>query len=232
MPKIEISLLALMLVPVGLVLLIQYKWLLDYKEGLLAVARMLAQLIGVGYLLVFVFTSNSALVVTLVLLLMILTSAWIALRTTKEKRLILYPSALVSVSLGGGVILVITTQVVLSLSPWYRAEFIIPLAGMIFASSMNAISLANDRYFDENSLTLDHPTRRKLAFKACMIPVTNSFFAVGLVLLPGMMTGQILSGVEPLVAVRYQILVMAMVFASGGLSSALFLVFIRQLKSI
>lgn len=56
-----------------------------------------------------------------------------------------------------------------------------------------------------------------------MIPVINSLFAVGLVSLPGMMTGQILSGVSPLIAVRYQIMVMCMVFGAAGISAALFL---------
>ncbi|MCF6190181.1 MAG: ABC transporter permease [Cocleimonas sp.] len=71
-----------------------------------------------------------------------------------------------------------------------------------------------------------------IAFRTAMIPITNSLFAVGLVSLPGMMTGQILSGVDPLVAVRYQIMVMAMVFASGGISSAICLVlFTRRVAS-
>jgi len=56
-----------------------------------------------------------------------------------------------------------------------------------------------------------------------LIPITNSLFAVGLVSLPGMMTGQILSGISPHVAVRYQIMVMCMIFSAVGLSSYLFL---------
>jgi putative ABC transport system permease protein len=60
-----------------------------------------------------------------------------------------------------------------------------------------------------------------------MIPTINMLFAVGLVSLPGMMTGQILSGVSPFIAARYQIMVMCMIFASSGLSAACFLTFIR-----
>ena len=58
---------------------------------------------------------------------------------------------------------------------------------------------------------------------AALIPVINSLLAVGLVSLPGMMTGQILAGVSPLVAARYQIMVMCMLFAAAGLSVILFL---------
>jgi putative ABC transport system permease protein len=61
-----------------------------------------------------------------------------------------------------------------------------------------------------------------------MIPVINSLFAVGLISLPGMMTGQILSGVSPLIAVRYQIMVMCMLFGAAGLSTVCFLTMIRK----
>jgi putative ABC transport system permease protein len=60
-----------------------------------------------------------------------------------------------------------------------------------------------------------------------MIPVTNSLFAVGLVSLPGMMTGQILSGVSPLIAAKYQIVIMCMVFGASGLSASLYLLWAK-----
>ena len=56
----------------------------------------------------------------------------------------------------------------------------------------------------------------------------NSFFAVGLVSLPGMMTGQIIAGVSPLVAIRYQIMVMCMVLGASGISSAIYLLLIKN----
>ena len=64
---------------------------------------------------------------------------------------------------------------------------------------------------------------RNVAFQASMIPNVNALLAVGIVSLPGMMTGQILSGVSPFIAARYQIMVMCMIFASAGISSAYFL---------
>ena len=64
--------------------------------------------------------------------------------------------------------------------------------------------------------------------QAALIPVINSLFAVGLVSLPGMMTGQILSGVSPLIAARYQIIVMCMIFPSAGISTAIFLALARK----
>ncbi|MBW2490481.1 MAG: ABC transporter permease, partial [Deltaproteobacteria bacterium] len=68
---------------------------------------------------------------------------------------------------------------------------------------------------------------RGTALKASLIPITNSLFAVGLVSLPGMMTGQVLSGVSPLIAARYQIMVMCMIFSAAGISSACFLSMIK-----
>ena len=62
------------------------------------------------------------------------------------------------------------------------------------------------------------------------VVVVGALFAVGLVSLPGMMTGQILSGVSPFIAARYQIMVMCMIFASAGLSTALFLLLVQRLQ--
>ena len=64
---------------------------------------------------------------------------------------------------------------------------------------------------------------KAIALRTSLIPITNMLIAVGLVSVPGMMTGQILSGVSPLIAVRYQIMVMCMIFGSSGISAAVFL---------
>ena len=94
---------------------------------------------------------------------------------------------------------------------------------MIFANSMNSVSLAAERYESEIANGVPLINARHTALHASLIPTINMLFAVGLVSLPGMMTGQILSGVSPHVAVRYQIMVMCMIFGSAGISSAYFL---------
>jgi putative ABC transport system permease protein len=232
-PNIPISLLLVSLAPVALVLLLEQKWSLDYKEGIYAVLRMLAQLLAIGYVLGFIFNTNDPLIILLVLLLMVAASSWIALRTIKPRRVKLLPAAFFSILLCGGLTLALVTQIVLDIDPWFRPQFVIPLGGMIFAYSMNAISLGADRYYSELDNGAQHENARSTAYRAALIPVTNSFFAVGLVLIPGMMTGQILSGVDPLIAARYQIMVMAMVFGAGGLSSACFLYLVgRQREAV
>jgi putative ABC transport system permease protein len=124
--------------------------------------------------------------------------------------------------LGGGLTLIVITQAVLRLNPWYLTSFMIPLTGMIFSNAMNSVSIAAERLNAELSQGSRYQQARNAAFRAALIPITNSLLAVGLVALPGMMTGQILSGVSPLLAVPYQIMVMCMVYGSAGISAACF----------
>jgi putative ABC transport system permease protein len=159
---------------------------------------------------------------------MLLIASWIALRTVKEKRKTLYPKALGAIVIGGVSTLALVTQVVIEIKPWYQPEYIIPLAGMIFSNAMNAVSLAAERLQSELSKGMDYFSARRAALDASLIPITNSLFAVGLVALPGMMTGQILSGVSPLIAARYQIMVMCMVFGAAGISSAIYLTLLKN----
>ncbi len=219
--------LALAFIPVLAVVLIMYKWSLNVKSAFYAISRMLVQLMVIGYFLAYIFEADSVWVVLAVVTVMVFASSWIALRTTTIKRTLLYKKTLYSVVLGGGITFLLVTQAVLNLNPWYSPRYVIPLAGMIFASSMNSVSLAVERLTVEIERNVDYQQARNTALRTSLIPITNSLFAVGLVSLPGMMTGQILSGISPLVAARYQIMVMCMIFGSAGISSALFLKLVK-----
>ena len=216
--NIPVASLVLILIPVAVVLLIQFKWSLNYKEGIYAVIRMLGQLVIVGYLLGYIFNASHFWVVMIILFVMVGASSWIALRTVKEQRKQQYIYVIFSLLVGGATTLYLVTQVVLDFTPWYKPQFMIPLAGMIFSNCINSISLAAERFFEERHRKTNSLEARNIAFRTAMIPATNSLFAVGLVSLPGMMTGQILSGIDPLIAVRYQIMVMAMIYGSEGIS--------------
>ena len=215
--------LALSFIPVLFALAILFKWSLSSSNAIYALARMLVQLLLVGYLLSYIFEAENAAIVITVLAIMVFASSWIALGTIPIKRSTLYKQALLSIAAGGGFTLLIITQGVLNLDPWYLPQLIIPLAGMIFANSMNSVSLAAERLNAEIDRKALYIEARHIALHASLIPVINSLFAVGLVSLPGMMTGQILSGVSPLIAARYQIIVMCMIFASSILSAVIFL---------
>ena len=219
--------LALAFVPVLIVIWILYKWSLDFGNALYAVSRMLVQLLLVGYFLAYIFKSDTAWIIILVLTVMVFTSSWIALRTVADKRRELFTKALCAITIGGGTTLLLITQGVLDLQPWYWPRYMIPLAGMIFAGAMNSVSLASERLNAEIGKNVHFDKARGVALKASLIPITNSLFAVGLVSLPGMMTGQVLSGVSPLIAARYQIMVMCMIFSAAGISSACFLSLIK-----
>lgn len=219
--------LALAFIPVLVVVVIMYKWSLNIKSAFYAISRMLVQLMVIGYFLAHIFEADSVWVVLAVVTVMVFASSWIALRTTTIKRTLLYKKTLYSVVLGGGITFLLVTQAVLNLNPWYSPRYVIPLAGMIFASSMNSVSLAVERLTAEIERNVDYQQARNTALRTSLIPITNSLFAVGLVSLPGMMTGQILSGISPLVAARYQIMVMCMIFGSAGISSALFLKLVK-----
>ncbi len=189
---------------------------------------MLIQLLLIGYFLLWIFGVSDAWIVLGLLCVMILISSWISLRTVPGHRNKLYLIVCISILAGGGITLALVTQIVLDLSPWYQADTLIPLAGMIFSNSMNGVSLAADRMVFELKSDADYKTARGVALHTSLIPIINSLFAVGLVALPGMMTGQILSGISPLIAARYQIMVMCMLFGATGLSTILFLVLSRK----
>jgi len=189
---------------------------------------MLVQLLLIGYLLAFIFESNSGWITAGVLLVMVMAASWIALGTMPDQRFKLFGYALASIVVAGGLTLLLVTQVVLSLSSWYSPRHVIPLAGMIFATAMNSISLSAERLTAELGRDVEYNEARSIALNAALIPILNSLFAVGLVSLPGMMTGQILSGVSPFIAARYQIMVMCMLFTASGFSAILFLMIAKS----
>lgn len=184
----------------------------------------------IGYVLTFLFQTDNSWLIIFLLTIMLIAASWIALgpikladNQCKPQKRKLFGYAILSILAGGGFTLFIITQGVLQLKPWFLPQYMIPLAGMVFASAMTSISLVAERFQAEWVREDNYTEARNIAFQTSMIPMVNSLFAVGLVALPGMMTGQILSGVDPLIAVRYQIMVMLMLLGSSGISAALFL---------
>jgi putative ABC transport system permease protein len=210
--------------PSLIVLVVMRRWSLNAMNALYANGRMLAQLLLIGYVLTYIFETNRPLVIVGVVMLMIGVSAWIALRPLKEKGVSRYLTALVAIGTCGLAMLGLVTQLVLETPSWFDPRVVVPLAGMIFANAMNTVSLAAERFEAELARDeLDRREARGIALDAALIPQINALLAVGLVSLPGMMTGQILSGVDPLIAARYQIMVMCMIFGSAGLAAAVYL---------
>jgi putative ABC transport system permease protein len=121
--------------------------------------------------------------------------------------------------------------VVIGNQPWYQPQYAIPLLGMLLGNTMNGIALALDRLTQsawemretiEARLMLGYRAQdavadiRQQVFRSGLTPIINAMAAAGIVSLPGMMTGQILAGAEPVEAVKYQILIMFLISAGAG----------------
>ena len=214
--------LAWCLLPIIFIGLIYWFWIGELSELAIASTRMFVQLIGVGYLLVVIFENPSLYISILILIVMFSVAAWISIRPIKQHPGILIPAS-IALSIAVILHLFLSLIFVLDIEQWYAPRVLIPLAGMYFANTMTTISLSAERYFSELSYNKPVLIARNQAFKAAMIPQINGLLAVGLVALPGMMTGQILSGVSPLIAVRYQIMIMTMMLGTCGVGSMLLL---------
>jgi len=212
------------MLPVAVVIGIMFRWSAGAGTAVYATLRMLIQLLLIGYVLIYVFDTDQPALIIAVLVIMLAMASWIAIRPLQKKQPQMYLNSLGAISVGGILTLTLVSQVVIDVQPWFSPRFVVPLAGMIFAGAMNAVSLAAERLQSESDRGTPYEEARRIALQASLIPITNSLFAVGLVALPGMMTGQILSGVSPLVAAKYQIVVMTMLFGASGISAALYLV--------
>jgi len=222
MQLISASNLLYLLVPVFIVGCFYFRWVGNKLEILYASARMFLQLLLVGYLLAYLFEAKTSYLSIFVIVIMISAASFITLRNIMYKNLKVYKIVFISIFIGGSLNLILVIYFVLDLDSFAQPRYVVPIAGMLYANCMNAVSLVAER-FEKESKIHTYKEARAISLRASLIPQINSFLAVGLVSLPGMMTGQILSGVDPMVAVRYQIMVMFMVLGSSGISTILYL---------
>lgn len=197
-------------------------WTHSVSESIIAIARMIIQLLMAGFILITLFSYSSPWLLMVVLVFMLLVSSWIALRPIQSKRAHLVP-IIIACSITVISALAVSIFAIVKPQPWYHASICIPLAGMYFANVMNSLSIAAERLQSENSQSIEPALAKSQAFKGAMLPQINTLVAVGLVALPGMMTGQILAGGSPLIAVRYQIMIMALLFSTSTLAVSLYL---------
>lgn len=222
MQIIPIENLFFMLIPILIVWYFYKNWTGSSYEIPKATIRMTIQLILIGYALVYIFNNDSYLIGLGIIIFMMIAATFISLRNIKEKSLTEFFYILTAIFFAGSFNLFLVLELVIELDPTYQPRYIIPLAGMIYAMCMNAVALSGER-FEKEIKRVDFKEARKITLSGALIPQINAFLAVGLVSLPGMMTGQILSGVDPIIAVRYQIVVMAMVLGSAGMSVIIYL---------
>ena len=196
--------------------------------------RMFVQLLVVGYVLHLIFALETPLPVLLILIVMIGFAVQTIGARVKTKMPHFYRVVGTAILFGCGGMTFFFCSLVIGLEPWYDPRYLIPLAGMIIGNSMTGASLAVERLAAEfrerrdeietglclgGSLQSVSETAVSSAFRAALIPSVNAMAAMGLVFLPGMMTGQILSGTEPLIAVKYQIAIMCVITGSVSLTT-------------
>lgn len=208
------------------------------KSLVIGAIRAVIQLMLIGYVLVWLFNTDRWYFVLGVLLLMTLTATVAATDRQPggahaQRRL--RPICFASILVGSALTLAYVGAVVVDVAPWYNPRYLIPLFGMIVGNTMNGAALAAERLQWEMEagraqieayLALGatpqqasaEPARR--ATIAAMIPTINALAVVGVVSLPGMMTGQILAGSAPTLAVRYQLVVVFMLTAATALTAA------------
>jgi putative ABC transport system permease protein len=204
------------------------------RKLLIASVRTIIQLFAIGYVLTWIFDDQRNPLVLIPLVLIMLTVASRA-AVGRASQTIDGAARLTFMTLIGTALFttITVTHVIVRVEPWYKAQYFIPLLGMVLGNGLTGISLCLDQLLNQlkdkqplidmelaHGATAWEASRGVLgaAIYRGMIPIINSMTVVGLVSLPGMMTGQILAGANPLEAVKYQIVVMFMICAVTSLS--------------
>ena len=186
--------------------------------------RCFMQLLAAGFLLTYLFEFQTWWLVALVLAAMVIAATQIAVSRVKSRIPGLVPSVFVSLFVSSLVVGFIVVEGVVRADPWFHARQVVPIVGMIMGNAMAAVAVAIDRLFSDLdarasemfSLTaLGAAPSLKAAIGAGMTPVLANMSAAGIVTFPGMMTGQLLAGADPLSAAKYQIVVMLMLSAAN-----------------
>lgn len=202
----------------------------------IATGRTVLQLFAVGYFLAVVFAWRNPWAVLVVLIIMLTIAAVVARNRISQKMARLLPLVWGCLLTSTALTLTYTSLWVIRPETWYEPRYVIPLAGIVLGNAMNAASISGERLVGalqnsrleiETHLSLGAtPAQaigqyRRAAVKAGLIPTLNAMMVVGVVTLPGIITGQLLSGVNPFNAALYQMLIMFMLAFSTLLTAIL-----------
>ncbi|MCK5661854.1 MAG: iron export ABC transporter permease subunit FetB [Thiotrichaceae bacterium] len=239
---VELALATFFIVFAGAITLLMSLGLL--RTLAIATFRTYVQLIALGFVLSWIFQTHTPWIVLSIFLFMMLMTAQILLQRVKLKPPHLYLSTFSAVFIASTVVTFSVTGLIIHVDPWYDPRYVLTIGGMILGNAMNGIALALERLFDDLKKR-ESEVKQALAFggtpweaslpsirialTAGLTPIINSMSAVGLVSIPGMMTGQLLAGADPIRAAKYQIVVMLMISAATALGSmiSVFLVYKR-----
>lgn len=207
-----------------------------HHQLLIAAVRMVIQLLLVGLVLRMVFSSGSAAMTLAIIVLMIVAAAREVAVRPKQRlhRWGNYRIASIVVALSSMATVLLALMTAIRPTPWYDPRYAIPLMGIVLGSVLNSASVALDAFLGdvvdarnkiEGRLALGATLPQALAplmrdaVRKGLIPIINQMSAAGIITLPGIMTGQLLAGMEPLHAVKYQILLLFLLAGGSGLAS-------------
>ncbi|MCH7958645.1 MAG: iron export ABC transporter permease subunit FetB [Candidatus Hydrogenedentes bacterium] len=214
----------------------------EYRLALASI-RTVIQLLLIGYVLRWVFDVENGFAIAAVMTVMLIAASRAALQRSSRSFRGAGWRAFLTLVLCGLTTTFVVTQTIIQTEPWYEPRYIIPLLGMVLGNSLTGISLCIDHLLEQFStkravveMELAHGATgweagRDLlrdAVRRGMIPIINSMMVVGIVSLPGMMTGQILAGADPLEAVKYQIVVMFMIASATSLGCILIALLVQR----
>ena len=222
----QFSLIYLLLI---IVLIIMKKSKVNQTKLLLVASlRMTVQLVIVGYILQYVFSNPKPIFTIIFLIIMIIFSIHRVIASRKDLNHNFKIAIGVSLTFSGLFILIFFVTVVVGKSI-FNPQYTIPLAGMIIGNAMTGVNIAIKTFMDDISheknrintlLNLGVEPKDILkpfannALETALIPTMNSMLGMGIIFLPGMMTGQMLSGTLPTTAIMYQIAIMIAVCTS------------------
>ena len=202
------------------------------KRLFIAATRTVLQLFLLGLVLRFVFEPSSHWLLALIVIVMLLAASHAAVQRSESRFPGLTLLALVCLAVSAMLTTIAVTGLIVGVRPWYDPRYMIPLLGMILGNGLTGVSLCVDSLLtslrdSQGHIEMDlamgatrwEAARGPLrdAVRRGMIPILNSMSVVGIVAIPGMMTGQILAGADPAQAAKYQIVVMFMIAAATSL---------------
>lgn len=229
-----------LLIASGLILLcagISFLLRLDLQRQILwAAIRTVLQLLLVGQLLRVVFTNASpALTLLIISVMMALAIREVAVRP--KVKLMHYGNVWISAAAVASATLICVffiTNTAIQPTPWYDPRYVVALVGIVLGSALNAASLSldailagvrRDRLAIEARLSLGDPVRHAFSgllresVRRGIVPSINQMAAAGVITLPGIMTGQILAGMDPVGAAKYQILLMFLLCGASSMAA-------------
>jgi putative ABC transport system permease protein len=202
----------------------------------IATGRTILQLAVLGYVLEFIFALDNPWAVLAILSIMLTISAIVARNRITQKIPQMLPLVWGSIFVSTTLTMVYTNVLIIQPDRWFEPQYVIPLAGIVLGNAMNAAALAGERLVStinashleiETHLSLGATPQqaivqyRKDAVRAGLIPTVNQMMIIGMVTLPGIITGQLLSGVNAREAASYQILIMLMIAFANVLTTVL-----------